>query len=292
MDATFTLAGKTKVVPPSAVSSGRYKFLSVSEAEPNLGIPNSTGYYFLTSDITGERGWTAGLPEVNFDFIRSIEIRTNWLSAVSANIDELYVKRLHALSAHIDELTVSVSANLKYFEAPSAKIDYLDVDFTTGFIVSGPLGVTENLSVTGNLTVNENVTANDVFVDILEANHIKAITKSFLVNHPTKKDKKLHYGSLESPYHGIRLTGNGEIVNGICIIELPEYISNFVLEDGVNIQITNYQHSKVLYVDNIDINQNKFTVKVDGLFNKFSKYKFFWSFTAIRKDVEKLLVEE
>lgn len=291
MSFEFTLAGKTKVVPPSAVSIGRYKFLSLSEAEPNLGLPDSTGSYFLTGDRGGTRGWTNSLPDVNFDFLDSIEIRTNWLSAVSANIDELYVKRLHALSAHIDKLT-ALSANFIYFEALSAKIDYLDVDYTTGFTVGGDLEVTENVSIGNNLTVSNNITANDVFFDILEANHIKAVTKSFLVNHPTKKNKKLHYGSLESPYHGIRLTGKGTVVNGVSIVDLPDYISNFVLEEDVNIQLTNYKHDKVLYVDTISINENKFTVKLNGILNKLQKYGFFWSFTAIRKDVDKLLVEE
>ncbi len=270
----FTLAGKTKVVPPSAVSSGRYEFLSLSEAEPNLGLPVGSGVYFLSGDAGGTRGWTTSLPDVNFDFIDSIEIRTQYLSSLSANIDELFVINLSALSAKIDELFV---INLT---ALSARIDYLDVDITTGFTVDG------------SLTVNENITANDVVFDVLEANHIKAVTKSFLVNHPTKKDKKLHYGSLESPYHGIRLTGKSEVVNGTSIVELPEYISNFVLDEDVNIQLTNYKHNKILYVDTIDISQNKFTVKLDGLFNKFFNYEFFWSFTAIRKDVEKLLVEE
>lgn len=301
MDNTFTLAGKTKVVPPSAVSSGRYSFLSLSEAEPNLGIPDGTGVFFLTGDITGYRGWAQNLPDINLDFVDSIEIRTNWLSAVSANIDELYVKSLTALSA---------------------TINFLDLYRSTGFLVNGTIDVEENINVGqdvnvggdvavfGNanilnnvnigqnvligdsLSVVNNITANDVLFDILEANHIKAKTKSFLVNHPTKKDKKLHYGSLESPYHGIRLTGKGEVKNGAGIVELPEYIRDFVLEEDVNIQITNYKHAKILYVDTIDISGNKFTVKLDGFFNKFSDYQFFWSFTAIRKDVEKLLVEE
>jgi hypothetical protein len=292
MDLNFTLAGKTKVVPPSAVSDGRYKFLSLSEAEPSLGLPAGTGVYFLTGNDGGTRGWTNSLPDANFDFIRSIDITTNHLSAVSAHIDELYVKRLHALSAHVDEMYV------KSLTADFTQIDYLDVNFTSSFIVSGDLGITGNLavdrsvSILGNLTVADNITANDVFFDNLEANHIKAVTKSFLVNHPTKKDKKLHYGSLESPYHGIRLTGKSKIVKGIGIVELPEYISNFVLEEDVNIQITNYQHNKLLYVDSINIPENKFTVKLDGLLNKMSDYEFFWSFTAVRKDVEKLQVEE
>lgn len=280
MDFNFTLAGKTKVTPPSAVSSGRYKFMSLSEAEPNLGLPDSTGFYFLTSDITGQRGWSIGLPDVNFDFIDAIEVRTNWLSSVSAYIQDLDVIKLKALTAHIEtSLTHSLTAAV-------GQIDYLDVDFSTGFTVQG------DLNIDTNLTVGQNITANDAYFDILEANHIKAVTKSFLVNHPTKKDKKLHYGSLESPYHGIRLTGKDKIIKGECVVNLPEYIANFVAKEDVNIQITNYQHNKVLYVDRIDIDNNNFVVKLDGVLNKFSDYEFFWSFTAIRKDVEKLIVEE
>lgn len=120
---------------------------------------------------------------------------------------------------------------------------------------------------------------------------LNATTKSFLINHPNKLGWKLHYGSLESPYHGIRLTGTGEIVNSFCEIYLPSYISDLVKHTDFNIQLTNIQHSKQLWVDVVDILNNKFIVKCkqDILFNK--KYKFYWSFTAIRKDVPPLLVE-
>jgi hypothetical protein len=308
MSLEFTLAGKTKVIPPSAVSGGRYKYMSLAEAEPNLGLPSGTGVFFLTGDQFGSRGWTQN--EV-FDFIDAIEIDTLFLNAdqiytvflsafsgkidnfesLSAYIDESYIKSLTAQDIKVDRLDIK-ELFVESLTALSAYIDFLDVNHTTGFLVNGNLEVVENVSVSGNLTVIENITANDAFFDILEANHIKAVTKSFLVNHPTKKDKKLHYGSLESPYHGIRLTGKGTVIKGIGVVELPEYISNFVLEEDVNIQLTNYKHNKLLYVDTIDISQNKFTVKLDGWFNKLQNYEFFWSLTAIRKDVEKLLVEE
>jgi len=140
-----------------------------------------------------------------------------------------------------------------------------------------------------------NITAGDsftVYVNNLNAtDHIQAKTKSFSVKHPTKPGKKLNYGSLESPYHGIRLTGIGLIKNGQCTVKLPDYISKFVQKHGVNIQLTNYGHSKPIYVDRIDISKNQFCVRLDGFFNKFSEYEFFWTFTAIRKDVPNLTVE-
>lgn len=152
----------------------------------------------------------------------------------------------------------------------------------TGVEFSTILGV--NLTATDSFTLYiNNLNASD---------HIAAKTKSFSVDHPTKPGKKLNYGSLESPYHGIRLTGTGSVYYGECEITLPDYIKDFVHVDDVNIQITNYGHSKQLYVETIDIPNNRFTVKADNFINLFgTEYKFFWTFTAIRKDVPSLIVE-
>jgi hypothetical protein len=126
--------------------------------------------------------------------------------------------------------------------------------------------------------------------NIIANGHLSATTKSFLINHPTRKGHKLQYGSLESPYHGIRLTGKDKLKNGICIVQLPDYISKLVHEEDINIQITNYNHSKTLYVNKIDLVNNHFIVKTDSWYNR-SDLEFFWTFTAIRKDVNKLIVE-
>ena len=115
-----------------------------------------------------------------------------------------------------------------------------------------------------------------------------ATTKSFVVPHPTKIGGTLQYGSLESPYHGIRLTGNGMIENGKCVVKLPEYISAFVKEDGVNIHITNIKHGKVLWVEEVNVEDNNFTVQTE---ENTGTYEFYWDFTAIRKDVADLEVE-
>lgn len=118
-----------------------------------------------------------------------------------------------------------------------------------------------------------------------------AITKSFLIDHPVKKGWKLRYGSLESPYHGIRLTGSGEITNGKVKIDLPKYVKNLVHPEDAQVQLTNYKHGKILWVDSIDTEKNSFTVKMDREKGDKEGYKFFWSFTAIRKDIEEMIVE-
>ena len=53
------LSGRVKKTPPNLVSEGRYSFLSLDEAEPDLGIPDgpSGPNYLLGSDVEGTRYW-------------------------------------------------------------------------------------------------------------------------------------------------------------------------------------------------------------------------------------------
>jgi hypothetical protein len=119
-----------------------------------------------------------------------------------------------------------------------------------------------------------------------------ATTKSFVIEHPTKAGKKLIYGSLESPYHGIRLTGRDTLVNGKCKIQLPDYMYKLILHDSVNIQLTGIKCNKTLYIDDINIPENYFTIAYDKtVFESYKDYDFFWDFTGIRADVPELQTE-
>jgi hypothetical protein len=118
-----------------------------------------------------------------------------------------------------------------------------------------------------------------------------ATTKSFLIDHPTKEGMKLRYGSLESPYHGVRLTGEGVLINGTATVKLPDYIHGLCKQEGSQVQITNIKHGKVIWVDDVNVDEDCFVVKSDTLVHDESEYKFYWSFTAIRKDIEDMIVE-
>jgi hypothetical protein len=120
-----------------------------------------------------------------------------------------------------------------------------------------------------------------------------ATTKSFVIDHPTKQGKKLVYGSLESPYHGIRLTGRNMLIDGECKVQLPDYIYKLARPESVNIQITPIKCGKVIYVDEISVENNYFVVKYDkSLLESYKNYEFFWDFTATRSDVDELTVEQ
>jgi len=120
--------------------------------------------------------------------------------------------------------------------------------------------------------------------------NLNAVTKSFDIPHPSKKKGRLVYGSLESPYHGVRLTGRDTTKNGKCVIKLPKYIKDLVKEEDCTVHLSNYRHGKVLYTENIDIAKNRITIKVAEPV-KGEELEFFWDFTATRKDVPDLVVE-
>jgi len=56
------LSNRVKVTGPLSVSPGRYAYLALEEAEPNLGAPSNPPppgqVYVLTSDVNGIRAWT------------------------------------------------------------------------------------------------------------------------------------------------------------------------------------------------------------------------------------------
>lgn len=140
--------------------------------------------------------------------------------------------------------------------------------------------------------IGDNVVQIQPNKDIEFASAIIAQEKYFRIKHPDPDSdyQYLQYGSLESPYHGVRLTGKSMLKRGESIIYLPYYIKHLIHPDDVSIQITNKGHHKILYVDSVDINNNKFVVK--GYRSKTGgPYEFYWSFTGIRKDTDRLIPE-
>jgi hypothetical protein len=88
-------SGKVKKIPSTDVSSQRYEFLSLGEAEPDLGVPGSNGQ-FLISNVDGTRFWidanTAGIelgvPSSNGQILSSNTDGTRiWVSTESVVLD-------------------------------------------------------------------------------------------------------------------------------------------------------------------------------------------------------------
>jgi hypothetical protein len=110
-----------------------------------------------------------------------------------------------------------------------------------------------------------------------------ATTKSFLIDHPTKPDMKLRYGSLEGPENGVYV--RGRLRAGETTIQLPDYWSGLVDEDTYTVNLTpvgNHQQLFVRYIaDDYIVVGSEEGKDIDCFYTVFAE----------RKDVDKLVVE-
>lgn len=108
--------------------------------------------------------------------------------------------------------------------------------------------------------------------------HFSAVTKSFLIKHPIKKNKHLQYGSLEGPELGVYYRGK----TNKNVIKLPKVWEHLVDEASITVQLTPIGKKQDLFVVNFDNKQ----VTVEG-----NSGYYFYTVYGERKDVPKLEVE-
>ena len=89
--------------------------------------------------------------------------------------------------------------------------------------------------------------------------NLRATTKSFDIEHPTKPGMRLVYGVLEGPEHGVYHRGTVE-GKGKLIVELPEYWHILVGSD-YSIQLTPWGNYNVHIVEKTE---NNFTIQLTG----------------------------
>jgi hypothetical protein len=249
---------------------------AVAGGTPTGGIHIKTGGAAAPSgDITIETGNSGAAGDIilktDGDTALTIDGETQDLTVANLSTGYVYATAgLLSIASNSDILSRldEDSAGLTLDGLPVGTDGYWDRDDGTGILTTATDG--DDVDINGNLS---------------------AVTKSFLINHPVKEGYKLQYGSLESPYHGVRLTGRDFVRSGECKVYLPDYISKLVREEGVNIQITNINHSRVLYVKEISIKDNYFIISAKKEVFGNKEYEFFWAFTAVRKDIDMLAVE-
>jgi hypothetical protein len=143
----------------------------------------------------------------------------------------------------------------------------------------------------GNLVINATTTSTSTTTGALVvkggvgiAGALNATTKSFIIDHPTKPDMKLRYGSLEGPEFGVyvrgRLTDNNTI-------KLPDYWTGLVDPNSITVQLTPIGKHQNLFVENIA--DNKVVIGNGNLLSK--TINCFYIVFAERKDVDKLEAE-
>ena len=107
---------------------------------------------------------------------------------------------------------------------------------------------------------------------------ISAMAKSFLIDHPTKKDMLLKYGSLEGPENGVYVRGT----TSDSTIHLPDYWTGLVDENSITVNLTPLGKFQGLYV----VDKNNQYVTVDGAEGEYDYIVY-----GTRKDVPDLEVE-
>jgi len=172
------------------------------------------------------------------------------------------------------------SVNYKIAMASASDYFYGPVtDYSIKLIMGGGSGRGITFGQAGVAPVAAiNTTSGDMTI----AGAFSATTKSFLIPHPTKPNKKLRYGSLEGPENGVYVRGN----TTSDVIELPEYWTKLVSQDSITVSLTAIGKGQQLYV--ADIKNNKIYIANE----KKTKINCFYTIFAERIDVAKLVTEQ
>ena len=139
---------------------------------------------------------------------------------------------------------------------------------------------TTSLRIGGLSTLAMSGTALTINSDVEITGELRATSKSFLIDHPTKPNMKLQYGNLEGPEHGVYVRGK---VSAEGLIELPDYWTGLVDEDTITVQLTPIGLPTQHYVTSVSDNQIE--VSAEGVVNAY------YIIHAERKDLYKLKVE-
>jgi len=158
-------------------------------------------------------------------------------------------------------------------------IDVSETDNSENLTITGVGGNsgTTALAITGGTSASSNAA-------VSITGHLEATTKSFNIPHPLIENKRLVYGSLEGPEHGMYARGSFDVIDERrkVAVDLPMYWSEMVTPD-YTISLTTYGDYNVWIEDR---DGDGFWVKT----NSDKEWSFDWNVIGCRKDA-KLEVE-
>jgi hypothetical protein len=111
---------------------------------------------------------------------------------------------------------------------------------------------------------------------------IYGLSKSFLIDHPSKPGMKLQHGVTEGPEHSVFVRGKLMYSNTII---LPEYWCSLIDHNTITIQLTPINRFQKLYVSYVDCTFIGISNEDNG------PIECYYFVQAERKDIPKLTVE-
>jgi hypothetical protein len=260
------------------IDGAEYKILAPSAAKftfntYNVGADTTTAR--MTLDSSGNLGIGTSSPSEKLHVNGNLLLENNF--AIKQKMANGTATNLIAIDSS-NSFRVAGGYSTAVHIHPDATSDtYLHFNNSGSVVVGNNTTATNMYIQNGNLTIG-NGTVNSGYK--LQVNgSFAATTKSFVIDHPTKPDMKLRYGSLEGPENGVYVRGRLKDSN---VIELPDYWTELVHEDTITVNLTAIGKSQDLWVEDIVNN----TVIVGG-----DNINCFYTVFAERKDVEKLIVE-
>jgi len=173
----------------------------------------------------------------------------------------------------------TISGNVKTISVGENGVAGSQTNITIGSSLSNTLLTinSNNTLISGNVGIGTTSPSYKLQVN----GSFAATTKSFVIDHPTKLDMKLRYGSLEGPENGVYVRGH----TTSSVITLPDHWEGLVDPGSITVSLTpigksimpsvfSYNNKKIV----LDVANN---VTVDCFYHVFGE----------RKDVDKLVVE-
>jgi hypothetical protein len=245
-------SGKVKKIAPTAVSADRYNFIQLSETEPDLGVPSSTGYV-LTSDTLGNRSWVAAASTLETSPITFVGDDS---TGTPVNLGETFkFKGGNNITTEVigDELTISVSKNLDVNQLSSSD--------------STAIQINDAVNVSGNLTA---YTVNTVGLSIYRNNISATRSDDNLVLKASASGRVYVEGDLEvsgtAYLNNVITTGTATLPTLVTNTISSDDSTTILIDDSINVTgsvkvgntltVSNAVINRIVTDDSSDININ------------------------------------
>ena len=274
-----------------SIATGGASNISLGGAAASVSVGTIAGNSTLTINANGVGGtatlatnvtsgivnqWQSVVGTINFGSSGAINLGTSTSATTTAKIGGAFTGNTLKI-AGVTSGTISLTTDV------TTGVVNLFQSLTTATVNLGSTGA-GTLAIAFNKASTSTTTGAVTIAGGLGVNGaVNALTKSFIIPHPTKPNMLLKHGSLEGPEFGVYVRGKATSK----IIELPDYWTGLVDEDTITVDLTPIGKHQKLYVEKIE--GNRVYINNDGLFS--GSISCFYTVWGERKDVGKLDIE-